>query len=47
MELVDLGYEYLRRSEELINHIHNLKEQCEALGVPAKLEGFRVAAMKR
>ena len=43
MELVDLGYEYLRRSEELINHIHNLKEQCEALGVPAKLEGFRVA----
>ena len=31
MELVDLGYEYLRRSEELINHIHNLKERCEGL----------------
>lgn len=31
MELVDLGYEYLRRSEELINHIHNLKERCKGL----------------
>ena len=42
MELVDLGYEYLRRSEELINHIHNLKEQCEGLCGNEKADIFTV-----
>lgn len=41
MELYDLGKEYLKRSEELIEHIHELNKRCD------ELDGSERTVLKR